>query len=275
MAVTNEALVLEIQQGNTELLGLLWEQVQRFVHRKAKEALAGLPPGCGCEEDDLVQSGYIAMVAAVQTYDPGQSSFLHWLAFHLKHEFCASGGYPAMKHILPGESGEGRERWVYRNPLNNCASLDTPLSSTEEDGTVLSDILPYERAGGGDEYEDLENEIYRDQLRAALNHAMDRLPGKQAAALRRRYWDGQAYQQIAEARGVSYGDVVRDVRDGLRTLRAPAHRAELEQFLEENIDYYAGSGFRKFARVGASSVEQAVLRRENLTHKWRRSCGEG
>ena len=127
--MTSEELVAEIQAGSVDLTGQLWEQVEGLVKWKAKRIMTVLEgcPGRGVEFEDLYQSGYLAMVAAVDTYDPASgASFSTWLMYHLKTVFAEATGYRTQK---------GRQE-----PLNNYTSLDTPLSD-DADSDDLMDVI--------------------------------------------------------------------------------------------------------------------------------------
>ena len=106
--VSNEELVAKIQAGSVELMSELWERVERLVKWKAKRVMTVLEgcPGRSVEFADLYQSGYLAMVEAVDTYDPVTgASFCTWLMYHLKTVFAEVTGYRTQK---------GRQE-----PLNN------------------------------------------------------------------------------------------------------------------------------------------------------------
>ena len=93
--MSSEELVVKIQAGAVELMGQLWEQVERLVKWKAKRIMTVLEgcPGRGVEFEDLYQSGYLAMVAAVNTYDPAAGgAFSTWLMYHLKTAFAEATG---------------------------------------------------------------------------------------------------------------------------------------------------------------------------------------
>ena len=69
--MTNEQLVIFIQQDSTELLPILWERVKRLCfmlcgryYSKYRERFAA----CGVELCDLRQECYAAFLAAVRSY---------------------------------------------------------------------------------------------------------------------------------------------------------------------------------------------------------------
>lgn len=251
--MSNEELVAAIQQGRTELMDMLWNQVSAFVYRMARSAISRTPLGHGCTIEDLQQSGYLALASAVETYDPEKSSFLTWLGYYLKTEFALAGGYHGTK----------------RNPLDDAVSLDAPLSSGDaEEGGTLYDVVASQQTDGGSGYADVEERIYTEQLHAALDRAIQELPIEQAAVLRGKYWRGVRSCDLAAAEGVPATLVRYREREGLRHLRQRSHANGLAQFLAENTDYSGRSGLAQFRRSGVSSVEREVLRREELAHRW-------
>ena len=76
----------------------------------------------GAEDDDLYQTGFLAMLRAVDRYEEPHS-FLSGLVFALKREYAELGGYLTSK----------------RDPLIAAVSLDAPLS--DEDDSTLQDLL--------------------------------------------------------------------------------------------------------------------------------------
>lgn len=85
--MSNEELVAVIQAGASERMGELWEQVCGLVKWKANHAMTAMEgfPGRGVEFDDLYQSGYPAMVSAVEAYDPAAGAFSTWFMYHAKN----------------------------------------------------------------------------------------------------------------------------------------------------------------------------------------------
>lgn len=68
--MSNEELVALIQGGERNRLPELWGQVERFVAGQARKRLVLSGGLGGVEFGDLYNAGYIALVAAVDTYDP-------------------------------------------------------------------------------------------------------------------------------------------------------------------------------------------------------------
>lgn len=239
--MSNEELVALIQAGEREKLAELWEQVERFVAVKAHRRHLLSDGLGGVEVEDLYQSGYLALVAAVDTYDPTAGrSFISWLALALKTAFAEAGSYRSSKQA--------------RDPLHRAGSVDMPVS--EDNDTAIVDLIADPDAAQG--FQDAEDRVYREQLRGALEKALDELPARQGDTLRRRFYQSQSLREIAAAEGV-YPEAVRQWQEkGLRALR---RRRELQQFVETRTPYYGHWG----ARTGERTTEMIVLKRERLT----------
>lgn len=208
--------------------------MERFVRQQARR----VSQTNGITEDDLSQSGYLALVAAVNSYDPTQGmSFIGWLVLHLKTAFAKAGGWRSRK----------------RDPLSTAYSLDAPVN---EDGATLGDL----QSGPGG-LEEAEDQIWREQLHEALERALAALPEEQSDTLRRRYYRRQTLDQVAADVGV-YPQTVRQ-REA-QALRQPRISRSLREFIEERTPYYLHVGVSRFNATGSSAVEEAVMVRERL-----------
>lgn len=242
--MSNEELVSLIQAGDREKLPELWEQVERFVAQQAKRRLvlsAGLG---GVEFGDLYNAGYLALVAAANTYAPAAGrSFIGWLSLALKTAFAEAGGYRSRKQAL--------------DPIHRAGSMDAPVG--DDSDTAIGELIA--DPGAAQDFRDAEDRLFLEQLHDALEKALDDLPAHQGDTLRRRFYQARSLEEIAAAEGV-YGETVRQWQmKGLRTLR---ERRDLQQFVEERTPYYLRVGVGEFQRTGESAVERIVIRRERL-----------
>ena len=244
--MSNEELVALIQSGEREKLPELWEQVERFVAMRARRLMVLSEGRNGVEFGDLYNAGYLALVVAADSYDPDAGAlFITWLSTHLKTAFAEAGGY--------------RSRKQARDPLRHAGSLDAPVGD-DEDGTALGELQPDPAAAQA--LQNVEDTIWWEQLHNVLEAALDSLPEKQGATLRRRYYDEQTLDEIAAAQGV-YKETVRQWQNkGLRALRR--ERRELQQFVEIRTPYYR----RWSAQSGERTTEMIALRREELAEQW-------
>lgn len=257
---TIENLVIRIQNGEMDLMPELWENVHRFIAWRARQLLATISNHGGAEVDDLVNSGYFALLDAVRTYNPEESGFCSWLSVHLRNTFSEATGFRTM---------------TQKNDLLRYAvSLSTPLD--EKSGDVLGDIL--EDPEGDSGFERVEQDIYVEQLRAALQEQIERLPLPQAETIRHRYFNGSTYAEIGCLLDISTSRAQQLEYEAIRKLREPETRKRLEAFVEGRTPYYLQTGPEAFQRTHTSAVEEIVFLRERLRrygerkiteeHKW-------
>lgn len=246
--MTNEELVAKIQAGERDRLPELWEQVERFVASRAQRLMTLYANGYmtntgGVEFDDLYNSGYIALVAAVDTYKPdSEGAFIGWFAFALQNAFAKIGGWRS--------SGQRSDA------LRRAVSLDAPPSEDGgEDDRALAELVEDPSAAQG--LQGVEDSIFLDQLHAALERALQRLPEAEGDAIRGKYFEGRELsrdEKNAEHRGMS-------------KLINPALHAELLQYIEDRTPYYLRVGIQTQRNTGESAVEKIVFKREALRRK--------
>ncbi len=242
--MSNEELAARIQAGERELIPELWEQVRRFVWMKARSRYLLTDGYGGVEVEDLAQSGFLALLEAVEDFKPeGEYKFLSYLGNHLKKAFAEAGGYRSLK----------------RDPLDNCTSLDTPLGDDPDSDTLL-DL----QADPADNFEDVEHQVWLQQLHEALERAMNDLPERQRDTLHRRYWKGETLRDISKADGATIETVRQWEKRAIRSIKRKRNRYGLDQFLEARTPYYAPIGPASFNTTHTSAVELAVLKRERL-----------
>lgn len=243
--MSNEELVQAIQAGERNRIPELWEQVERFVRQQANRRINQLDGQCGVEFDDLYQSGYIALVKAVDSYRPENgASFIGWLTFYLKTALAEAAGY----------------RTKAGNALNQAVSIYSPL---DEDTALLDTI-----ADTSDRIEEAEERIYQEQLRAVLEEAISILPAETGTVIHAYYLEGCNIPDIAEQNGVECRTVRQRKETGLRQLRQMKRTSSvgkrLYSFVEARTPYYFHVGAERFNTTRTSAVEAAVLQRERL-----------
>lgn len=241
--MSNEELVAVIQ-GGEDRMGELWQQVERLVSWKANRIMTALNGRGGVEFDDLYQSGYPAMVAAVDSYKPAVGKFSTWFMLHLKTAFAEATGY--------------RSNRQQRDPIHNAVSLDTPLTDDADSGDLMDVVA--DPAGAG-RMEAVEEVIYRQQLHDALEEALEAIPEECGTVLRQRYYEGRTLSDLAEEQGVSMEMVRKRERDALRRLRSPKTACRLRPFYD--FDFYCGTGLGAFRHTGMSIQERYLAIEEN------------
>lgn len=247
--MSNEELVAAIRAGDTGRMAELWEQVRKLIAWKAKQIMATLPESTLIEIDDLIQSGYIALVAAVESYKPESGQFSTWLYYYLQSVFAETAGYRTAK--------------MQKDPMKWAVSLDKPIS--DDGDTTAGELVPDHSAAAT--LESVEESLWREQLREAEIRLLDDLPEAQRAVLHGFYFDGQSYQDCAATLGITIGRVRTQMANGIKELRRPYIRQQLRPFYE--FDYYAGTGLTAFRQSGMSVQEKYLVRKERRTRAHR------
>lgn len=154
--MTNEQLATFISQGgNDELIPLLWDKVRKLVYRKADSFYKLHVASCkqhGVEVWDIRQAAYIAFLDALKGFKPESDlKFVSFISFPLQN---------AVRDLLGIRTEKGRNE-----PLNNCTSLDKPVS--DEDGsTTLIELQEDETST--DFIDRLESALISDIIRAEV-----------------------------------------------------------------------------------------------------------
>ena len=255
--MSNEEIVSLIQSGSVDYYSDLWGQIERLVRWKAQRIISVTCNRGGAEFEDLYQSGYLAMVAAVDTYDPDSGSFVGWFTLYLKKAFAEASGKRSQKQA--------------KDPLHSALSLDYPLTD-DSDADELQEIIP--DPVSEIPMQRIEKQIYLQQLRNALEFVLNKLPDKQRNTIRKKYLEGISAEQIAIASGVTRQSVEEQEKNGLRRLRQPGIAKILRPFYEFDyysttgyqFDYYRRTGAGAFKRSGMSIQERYLIDQEKCQH---------
>ena len=237
--MSNEELVAAIQ-GGEDRMAELWEQVADLVKWKANRVISALEGRGGVDFEDLYQSGYPAMVAAVGSYKPECGAFSTWFVYHLKTAFAEATGYRSAKQ--------------QRDPIHRATSLDIPLTDEAGSGTLM-DLVP--DPCGLATLEAAEHRLYLRQLHEAMEAALAQLPEKYWDTLRQRYYEGRTLAEMAQVQGLSAGGIHEMERKALRLLRHPATACHLRPFYD--FDFYCGTGLGAFRHTGMSIQERYLI----------------
>lgn len=210
-----EDYLREVQAGSRDRLPELWAGVRGFVAQKAMRKMRAYRyanTDAAVDVDDLIQEGFIAMLEAAETYQPDRGmSFLGWLDLHLKTAFNNALGLR-------------RQRDLY-DPIHQRESLSRTIQADGDGGTLA------ELAGdGGEAIDRAEREIWREQLRAALERSAAELSPPERRILSGRYCLGLTLQQIAAAEGVSHQAISAREKRALRRIRQGAAAEGLAEF---------------------------------------------
>lgn len=197
--MTNEELAVLIQGGERDRLIELWQQVRRMALKEAVRWAAYHSNGVDAE--DLEQAGFIALMRAVDGFDPTAGArFSTWYYHFLKADFERATGRRTEKQ--------------QRDPLNDAASLDAPI--TEDSDLFLGDTVSDPRAET--EIADVERRLDQHRLHAALETAIATLPPELQLVIRGRYFRGEIVDANAHNKA-------------MRLLRAPKCFQALRAYL--------------------------------------------
>lgn len=166
--MTNEELAVLIQAGEKERTGQLWEQMERLIYWHCNRYFTLYGERCaraGVTLDDITQEGYLALLDAVEAYDPS-SGFK--LSSYLK--------YPLLNRV------KSLLGIVKPAPLNDASSINEEVG---EDST-LEDMLEDKTAR--DAMNGVIDNIWNEQLHATLETCLESIDPEQAAAVRGRFY---------------------------------------------------------------------------------------
>ena len=197
--MTNEELAAMVQSGERDRLIELWQQIRRMALKEASRWAAY--HSNGVETEDLEQAGLIALMRAVDGFDPtAGAGFSTWYYHFLKAEFERATGRRTEKQQC--------------DPLNGAAFLDVPI--TEDSDLSLGDTVadPYAEIA----MDDVDRRLDQHRLHAALETAIATLPPELQSVIRGRYFRGEIVDANAHSKA-------------LRMLRAPKCSQALRAYL--------------------------------------------
>lgn len=238
--MSNEEIAVHIQEGDSSLIPELYERVQRLIYTLAYRFYNRHTSACiraGVTSEDLCQEGYIAMLEAVKGYHRDKGVlFISYLDYPMKTR-C---------NLLIGR------RTSKRNPLNESDSLDEPLENGEDFARM--DII--EDTTAAEAFEQVEEDIFTQELHAALESCLDRI--EQGSVIRGRYYDSLSLDSLAVEYGISRERVRQLEAAGLRKLRMGGNLRILRPFADEIVSAksYCGTGFSSWKYRG--SVEERI-----------------
>lgn len=248
--MSNEELAIKIKAGDTALYSVLWEQVKGFIYTAAYRFYTRFTDKCercGVNQYDLIQSGYFALVDCVNAYKPETGyKLLSFIKYHLMNHFREALGMRTVK-------GQGE-------PLNGFYdSLDMEIS---ENGNTLMEEIADQTAG--EPFEESEHRVYNEQLREMLDKIMDTaLTDTQRDIIIQRYYQGKTLKETGEMCGKTTERIRQIEHAGLRQMRKPQYKKELQPFVLWCSKFYTGS-FGSFKTTQASNTEIIV----ELIEKW-------
>lgn len=266
----NAALATLAKTGDAFALGQLWEinrGLLRSLFWRWYPAHKTLADAHGLTADDFEQEGYFAVQYAARTYQPEAGSFSNWLGQAMQRQIdrALTGG-----HRRNVTDADGRRHTVSADPLNHCASLDTPLGDEDGGAATLGTLQPDPAAAGA--MQAAEDAIFQEQLHAALEEALHKLTEREQAVIRGKYYAGKTVRQISEEQGLTIGQVNTAKTSAFSKLR---RNPRLLRWHNEVLTSHAwhGVGFTAWAH-GGSVEERAVEYVESRLERMESPAGE-
>lgn len=245
---TNAALAALAAAGNSFALGQLWEVNKGLLHRlfwqwySKNKAVAD---AAGLTLEDFDQESFFAVQRAAQHHDPSKGSFTSLLPYYvlsqIRHAVCG-------EHCKSIETDNVKRVQISANPLNECSSLDAPLAADDAGSSTKGETI--EDPAASQAFQSAEDEIYTEELHAALEEALGKLKDREADVLRRRYYEGKPLRAVGEEIGVQ-SERVRQIEAG--AFRKLKNDSQLARWHEEIITTRAwrGTGFGSWKRYGS------------------------
>lgn len=201
---TTEELAALVQDGRTEYVLPLWKRVEPLAKSMARRRIRGEWRAECC---DLEQAAFVAMVDNTLKrfnsndgvkfrnvfYNDARASFVHAMNLDRKH--------------------------------HETISIE---GATSENGDSMELA---ERLIGPDNIQVVQDSIYREQLRTALEQALEGLTVRQAQVIRARFLHGLSRAKAAEQLGVNVSSIDRTAGRALEQLR---RSPVLLHFLQDN-----------------------------------------
>lgn len=253
--MTNEELVMRIQDGKSDLYSLLWSQVHDFIASMAIRRLRRTAKPSEVDVDDLVQSGYLALVEAVKDYDAESGfTFITYLGNHLKTAFNEACGVRTVREA--------------RDPIHRAVSLDVPIDADEPDGETRGDLIP----APTDTEEAVVDNVYCERLRAAEEQLLSRLSECAADVIRSKYFEDEPVERTAERYNLSVAGLSSRRTNYMSRLRVlarstPEGRA-LQRYVDDNTNFYLQVGPQRFVRTQTSAPEYLTIKRDELAKRY-------
>lgn len=210
MTMTNEELAQQIQQGERDLILPLWEQVRRFARDRAFRWHRATGGRGGVTLDDLEQEAFIALLEALEGWSEEAGPFLPWYSLRLKAAFTAATAQRTQ-----------RDR---KDPLQDCLSLDAPLTDREGNPFTLEDTIPDQRA------EDDLNAVEERDRQEAIRRVLNSLQAEQRRVILLRYYHDMTREQTAQRLHLTKARATTIEAKALRLLRHPVNSRVLLQY---------------------------------------------
>ena len=169
--MSDEQLVEQVHQGNTDALDYLITKYRLFVKSKAKSYFL-----IGADKEDIVQEGMIGLYKAIRDFKGDKLS-----SFRAFAELCIT------RQIITAIKTATRQKHI---PLNSYVSLDKPIYDEESERTLMDIII-------SPVTDDPERIIINQEDYSRLEHKMGEVLSELELQVLSRYLAGQSYYEIS------------------------------------------------------------------------------
>lgn len=211
--MTTNEIAAAVQSGQADRMEL-WEAVRRFAYDRAYRWCRAMEGRGGMMLEDYIQVAFLALLDALESWDPAAGAFLTWYSLKLKGAFTEAVGM--------------RTQRDKRDPIHHALSLDAPLTNNESgEDLTLADVIedPYAAA----EVEAVAELDYQQRRKQALATALDGLTEDQRRTVVLRHCHGLTLDQTAARMGTTRATARAAEQKGLRLLRHPKNQ-ELRRY---------------------------------------------
>lgn len=242
----NESMVSRIQQGDSSLLGALYQKNRRLIYKTCMRYVRGYHT-----IDDMAQEAYFPFLRAVYAYRKDT-------------------GYLFSTYLCNAINWYFIRRHKQRPPDMEVCLLDAPISADQPDGDKRVDMLADDTAV--QEGDILDAVAYSTimpmvkQIFDTYNDTYNR-PGEPQQpyylVLEYHFCYGMTYKAIGERLNLSIERVRQILGKALRILRNPKYKA-IAEYREDVIQasYHMG-GWNRYKDTHTSSTEWAVIKRDS------------
>ncbi len=169
--MSDEQLVEQVHQGNTDALDFLITKYRLFVKSKAKSYFL-----IGADKEDIVQEGMIGLYKSIRDFKGDKLS-----SFRAFAELCIT------RQIITAIKTATRQKHI---PLNSYISLDKPIYDEESERTLMDIII-------SPVTDNPERIIINQEDYSRLEHKMGEVLSELELQVLSRYLAGQSYYEIS------------------------------------------------------------------------------
>lgn len=231
--MTNEDLVIRIQDGETNLYCDLWENNRKLIVQIMKNKLHSTILPCYLSIEDLEQEMYFALLQAVKYYDRDKP-----------YSFTTYLSYPILTVL---------NKLVFNDKsIEKECSFNAKIA--DNDGKMIEKWALISDPDSNKAYKNIENEDINEKVRQAVAALKDR----ERTAVELYYFHNHTYEEIAALLHVNRSRAGQIIKHAMSTLRRDPsiNQANLEHRLhatnkEDEYSYYASLWMYSEERVAA------------------------